>query len=890
MRFCLVIHLIMLTVFANAQNVADCNNWVNLTTRTTFGIQIGDLAITGQHLTIEAEINASIDYTNAETGDIVSKHRGAEDCNYLLRPDRGQITLMNGVHYQTPVVCPIVKGKTYHVAMTYDGKQLIFYRNGIAMSSIACSGDLIQNGWTTTIGNLGAHNSTIEAFDGYINEVRIWNVTRTPAEISAYMTKSLPSPTTQLGLLAYYRFSSLKNLQGNSAYDATFSEAIVYPATVPSCDFANGSCAVPICQSYAKVANPNNGFRAGDIDISGDQLTVEATINSLGPFPNSGTVFSNTTYAQDIVSKHDGYADANYLLRINHAEITTTNGFYKTDEVCNLPTNQTFHLAMVYNGSSLKFYRNGELLSEKACKGNLVLNNWITTIGAYASQHFSASSTQPEDETFNGYINEVRIWNVARSQSELDQYKDQPLPNPTTQTGLVAYYQFNDLKNKQGNANYDLQLLGTPQINQTNPSCELGTEPCPKCMLTASFDVKSDICNPAHFSFANTTPDVTTYQWQFGDNTIPSATTETADAIYKAAGTYNISLKVSDNKGCTAAASKSVTASLLPKAIKTDAATICKGQTLQLESNVNEVGAKYAWSPQSPLSDPSIENPIATMNESTLFTLTVTRSNSCVETGSVQITVPAVAVFSVSSADISVCAGSNVTLTAMGGDVYLWKNSEGEIVGTTPTINPNTSISDKYILDVSSTQCGEKATFSSSVNIFPVNEFSITASNTIDCAHTSARLSIKDAQNVQWQSQDGLIADGQSAIISPKTTTTYFAKVEDQYGCFYNTDYTQNVGFDPSGVHFFVPTAFTPNGDGKNDIFRIRTDIALNKYSLRIFNRYGQLVFQTQNQEAGWDGRLKKELQPTGTYIFEVVANSNFCGEYYKKGTVVLIR
>ncbi len=639
------------------------------------------------------------------------------------------------------------------------------------------------------------------------------------------------------------------------------------------------------CQSYAKISNINNGFLVGDLDISGNQVTIEATLNNLGPHNGSSSIIS-----QDIVSKHKGAEDANYLLRINHAEITTTRGFIATDFICTPPANQTFHIAMVYDGSSVKFYRNGQLMSEKAWSGNLVQNNWTTTIGTYAAQAYSSTSATPEEETFNGYINEVRIWNVARTQSELNQYKNQSLPNPTTQTGLLAYYQFNDLKNKQGNVNYDLQLLGTPQINQTNPSCSLGTEPCPKCSLTASFDVNPDVCNPAHFNFSNTTLAVTSYSWQFGDNSIPSVSTENAEVVYKTAGTYSVSLQVSDNNGCSATTARNVTAALLPKAIKTNAETICKGQTIQLESNIDDAGSQYDWTPQPQLSNPSIGNPVATMSASTLFKLKVTKPNSCVDTGSVFITVPDAATFAVLPIDTTVCVNEKVVLNAVGGDTYQWKNSSGEVVGTESSLETMPTESTKYVLEVSSDQCGERTTLYSDVRTFPVSSFAIRTTNDINCSNTSATLFVKDAKNIQWLPQSDLVVNGQNAVISPKSTTTYTAKIEDQYGCFYDASYTQNVGFDPSSVHFFIPNAFTPNSDGKNDIFRIRTDIAFYKYSLRIYNRFGQLIFQSQNQEAGWDGRIKKEPQPMGTYIFEVSAQSNFCGEFYKKGTLVLIR
>ena len=173
--------------------------------------------------------------------------------------------------------------------------------------------------------------------------------------------------------------------------------------------------------------NPSfvSSVNVGDLDISGDQITVEALINRTTAWSN------NYLYAGDVVSKHSNTNDANYLLRPNNTEITTVNGYYTTPPICEIELNKTYHIAMVYNGNELKFYRNGFLMSKVAATGNLVLNDWMTRIGLY---EFQGGNTN-----FIGYINEVRIWNVARSQFQIQTYMNSSLPNPTTQAGLQAY-------------------------------------------------------------------------------------------------------------------------------------------------------------------------------------------------------------------------------------------------------------------------------------------------------------------------------------------------------------------------------------------------------------------------------------------------------------------
>jgi gliding motility-associated-like protein len=92
------------------------------------------------------------------------------------------------------------------------------------------------------------------------------------------------------------------------------------------------------------------------------------------------------------------------------------------------------------------------------------------------------------------------------------------------------------------------------------------------------------------------------------------------------------------------------------------------------------------------------------------------------------------------------------------------------------------------------------------------------------------------------------------------------------------------------GPDIYVPTGFSPNGDGRNDRFLpIPVGIKSLNY-FRVFNRWGQLLFSTNRLHDGWDGKLSGTEQPSGVYVWmiEVVANDNRV--ITKKGTVTLVR
>lgn len=189
----------------------------------------------------------------------------------------------------------------------------------------------------------------------------------------------------------------------------------------------------------------------GDLDVPGTQLTVECLYTST----NAASV--------DLVSKHASPADVNYLLRRTHAELSTTSGFISTPSTCPPDENTCRHAAMVYNGSTLSFYLNGQLNGQVPMTGNMILNNYQTMFGNYACCFGG--------EQFFGFMNEVRIWNVARSQAQIQSFMFTSLPSPPTQVGLQAYYIFNSLTNLQGNATWNGSMAGTASIGAVNPMC-----------------------------------------------------------------------------------------------------------------------------------------------------------------------------------------------------------------------------------------------------------------------------------------------------------------------------------------------------------------------------------------------------------------------------------
>jgi gliding motility-associated-like protein len=116
---------------------------------------------------------------------------------------------------------------------------------------------------------------------------------------------------------------------------------------------------------------------------------------------------------------------------------------------------------------------------------------------------------------------------------------------------------------------------------------------------------------------------------------------------------------------------------------------------------------------------------------------------------------------------------------------------------------------------------------------------------------------------------------------------TYTVTASTPQGCS-STD--QVTIFVYKGPDIYVPTAFSPNGDSRNELFRA-IPVGITKFeSLSVFNRYGQKIFFTSNAQFGWDGTWQSQKQPQGVYVW-MVSGIDFKGErIFKKGTVMLVR
>jgi gliding motility-associated-like protein len=119
-------------------------------------------------------------------------------------------------------------------------------------------------------------------------------------------------------------------------------------------------------------------------------------------------------------------------------------------------------------------------------------------------------------------------------------------------------------------------------------------------------------------------------------------------------------------------------------------------------------------------------------------------------------------------------------------------------------------------------------------------------------------------------------------VASPSSEKKYTLYATSAFGCKNEDEMMIKV---VAGI--FVPTAFTPNGDGKNDHWHIPFLDPMLGATVRVYNRYGQIVYEVESKTVDWDGTFNGKQQATGTFVYYISFKN---GRKDMKGTFTLIR
>ena len=317
--------------------------------------------------------------------------------------------------------------------------------------------------------------------------------------------------------------------------------------------------------------------------------------------------------------------------------------------------------------------------------------------------------------------------------------------------------------------------------------------------------------------------------------------------------------------------------------------TICQNDTIQL--HLVSDGLKYNWSPSEQFINSSIANPLAITYSNTLYTVTA-YIGSCQKEGDVQVfTIPYP--LAGAGSDTMICYNAPVQLSAStNGETVSWSpaGSLNNAHILNPVARPRSTTT--YVLSVTnSTGCTKPSYDSILVKVMP-DIIASAGRDTIAIVGQPVQLQASGGVKYSWSPGEGLSATNIANPVATHHKSTegfkYKVLVYDEANCVDSAYLTMKVFKTLPSI--FVPSAFSPNSDGRNDQFHfIAAGMKTVEY-FNVYNRWGQMVYSSSSPQPGWDGNLGGRAQASGIYIWSVRAIDYTGAVYTRKGTLMLVR
>ena len=366
-----------------------------------------------------------------------------------------------------------------------------------------------------------------------------------------------------------------------------------------------------------------------------------------------------------------------------------------------------------------------------------------------------------------------------------------------------------------------------------------------------------------------------TYAWSNGNTSTVDIVSPTQTTVYYVTYTFSC--------GPTSVDSVKVTYGSNIGAASNDT-TICTGGTATL---VATGGTNYIWSN----GHTGAVNPVHPTQPTKYY---VTIQGACGGFDSVKVNIMPLPVVSVKPPDQSICKGASVSIVAGGGVTYSWSANPGDVsLGNQvnlQAISVSPSVTTTYTV-ISKDSMGCRNTSSASVTLipFPTADFFATPKivNILE-PFISFFDNSSGAVSWSWNLGDGTISTAQNLdhVYGDTGTFQISLLVKNQFGC---KDSVTNYVMVRPNFTFYVPNSFTPNGDFKNDVFHAFGEGVV-AYELRIFDRWGKLIFITNDINIGWDGKINGGEAPVGVYFYKINYTDGVNKKKIVTGNVTLLK
>ena len=382
-----------------------------------------------------------------------------------------------------------------------------------------------------------------------------------------------------------------------------------------------------------------------------------------------------------------------------------------------------------------------------------------------------------------------------------------------------------------------------------------------------------------------------TFRWDFGDGS-PQDTTNPVVHTFTGTGAYNVTLYLTDSLGCSDTVAYGVFVAGVDAAFAVSDDTVCQGDIVSFVNSSSANSIFYAWNLGDGTTDSSISPTHQYVNAGVYYVSLITGNVSgCLDTARDTIIVDSIHTVDFVTSDSVLCEGRQIVFSSSfedgsstgyewqfpGGVTVFNQNPVAQAFDTSGTFSVTATVHFRACPDATTTRTIEIQPFPR-VDLGP---------DTFMCPY-SAPVLLSDDINAGNGAAAWLWNTGETtSSIQARHPGIYTVRVSVN-GCA--TDDSLEIFKD---CYLDIPNAFTPNGDGVNDYFIPRQLLSrgLTTFKMTIFNRWGQVVFETAKTDGrGWDGKFNGVDQPGGVYVYLIEASFKSGTAEKYQGNLTLLR
>lgn len=526
-------------------------------------------------------------------------------------------------------------------------------------------------------------------------------------------------------------------------------------------------------------------------------------------------------------------------------------------------------------------------LGNNGCYDTLTQNIFVRPLPVANFTFSNQCIYTPVAFTDSSYLagNTITAWNWSFGDSSIDSVNQ----NPGHLYAQSGFYNINlqvtASNGCKNNIVKQVQIYPQP-VAQFNTSVS--------CLTTTTSFVDQSTC---------TVDSVTSWLWNFGDGT-PQSVLQNPSHVFGNDTTYTVTLIAFSNYGCKDTVTNTIYVHPLPVSAF-NATSVCYYDTTSF-TDISTVPAgniiNWIWDFGDGSTEAHNPNPVHYYTQPGTYTvqlITVT-DFSCIDTLLKSIIVYAKPVPDFTPDITNGCEPLPVVFTdhstSIDGNVVAWQwdlgNTETPALQHTSTVYPVHGSYTVSLIATSSFGCKDTVVYPDLITVYP----NPTAAFTYSPEHPTI------LNPVVYFEDESLIADfwtytfGDSSGVSniPNPVHEYMAPgsyevvqiVMTQHGCLDTIRTMLEIAPDYA---FYIPNAFSPNNDGTNDLFFAK-GYGIEAFSMSVFNRWGNKVFETNSITEGWNGKLSSGDAPTGVYVYILTFTDVFQNTHSRNGTVKLVR